>query len=374
MARFSCDSNTNPGAARTFNFAAGPAMLPPEVLRQVREELPYGQRGGMSVLELPFTGREFREIAAAAQRELSELLGVPAHYRILFMHGGASAQFAAVPLNLAGPVDKADYIETGHWASRALREAERYCEARVAASGAAGGFTRVPSQDEWRLGADAAYCHITTNETANGLEYHWTPDTGGVPLVADMSSNFLSGPIDVNRYGLIYAAAQKNIGTAGLAVVIVRADLLGRRQCAAPSILNYSMQAVSDSRYNTPPVFAVYVAGLVFDWLKRQGGLAEMARINRRKSARLYAAIDHSGGFYRCPAAPADRSRMNVCFTLADNRLEAEFLRQAEEQGLLNLKGHGAVGGIRASLYNAMPEEGVAALTDFMQHFAASYG
>ncbi len=349
-------------------------MLPPEVLRQVREELPDGQRGGMSVLELPFTGREFREIAAAAQRDLRDLLAVPAHYRILFMHGGASAQFAAVPLNLAGPLDKADYIETGHWARKALREAERYCDACMAASGAAEGFTRVPSQDEWQLSADAAYCHITSNETANGLEYHWTPDTRGVPLVADMSSNFLAGPIDVNRYGLIYAAAQKNIGTAGLAIVIVRADLFGRRQCAAPSVLNYSVQAASDSMYNTPPTFAVYIAGLVFDWLKRQGGLAAMARINRRKSARLYAAIDRSGGFYRCPAARADRSRMNVCFILADNRLEAEFLQQAEEQGLLNLKGHGAVGGVRASLYNAMPEEGVAALTDFMQHFAARYG
>ncbi|MFA7096536.1 MAG: 3-phosphoserine/phosphohydroxythreonine transaminase [Gammaproteobacteria bacterium] len=359
---------------RTFNFAAGPAMLPPEVVQRVRAELPDGQRGGMSVLELPFTGRGFREIAAAAQRDLGELLGVPPHYRILFMHGGASAQFAAVPLNLAGPLDKADYIETGHWARKAVREAGRYCDARVAASGAAEGFTRVPMQDEWRLSADAAYCHITTNETANGLEYHWTPDTGGVPLVADMSSNFLAGPIDVSRYGLIYAAAQKNIGTAGLAIVIVRADLLDRRQCAAPSVLNYSVQAASDSMYNTPPIFAVYVAGLVFDWLKRQGGLTAMARINRRKSARLYDAIDRSGGFYRCPVARADRSRVNVCFTVAEGRLEAEFLRQAEEEGLLNLKGHSAVGGIRASLYNAMPEEGVAALADFMQHFAARYG
>lgn len=374
MARFSCDSNTDPGAAQTFNFAAGPALLPPEVLQQVREELSGRQQRGMSVLELPFTGREFREIAAAAQRDLSELLGVPPHYRILFMHGGASAQFAAVPLNLAGPLDKADYIETGHWARKAMREAARYCGVCVAASGAAEGFTRVPLQGEWRLSADAAYCHITTNETANGLEYHWTPDIGGVPLVADMSSNFLSGPIDVSRYGLIYAAAQKNIGIAGLAIVIVRADLLDRRQCAAPSILNYSVQAASDSRFNTPPIFAVYVAGLVFDWLRRRGGLAEMARTNRRKSARLYAAIDRSGGFYRCPVARDDRSRMNVCFTLADSRLEAEFLQQAEEQGLLNLRGHSAVGGIRASLYNAMPEEGVAALTDFMQHFAARYG
>jgi phosphoserine aminotransferase len=358
----------------TFNFAAGPAVLPAEVLARLRDELPGLQDGGMTVWEMPFDCAAFRDIQARAEAALRRLLDIPPHYRVLFMHGGASLQFSLLPLNLGCGGAAADYVESGHWSRKAIAEARRYGPVNVAASAVSSGFSRLPRQDEWHCDARAAYCHVTANETADGLEYHWTPDTGAVPLVADMSSNLLSRPLDVTRYGLIYAGAQKNIGPAGLTLVIVREDLLDRPACAAtPSVLDYRVQAAHGSRFNTPLTYAIYLAGLVFDWLEAGGGLAAMAAANARKSSRIYTAIDASAGFYRCAAAPADRSRMNICFALPDASATAAFLALAGERRLLHLKGHGAVGGIRASLYNAMPEAGAAALGEFMTEFAAAY-
>lgn len=359
---------------QVFNFAAGPGAIPEEVLLQARDELLDWRGTGMSVWELPFTGAEFREITARAADDLRQLLAIPSQYRVLFMHGGASAQFSLIPLNLLRGKGSADYADTGHWSRKAIIEARRYCAVNVAASGAATGFDRIPAWEEWRLDPGAAYCHITANETANGSEYHWVPDTGAVPLVADMTSNFLSRPVEVVRYGLIYAGAQKNIGPAGLTVVVVREDLIGGAAAATPSVFDYAIQAEADCCYNTPLTYAIYLAGLVFQWLKRQGGLTAMEARNARKSHKLYAAIARSGGFYRCPVIPRDRSRMNVCFTLADPALTESFLEQAAECGLVNLRGHKAAGGLRASLYNAMPEEGVARLVEFMDEFARTRG
>ncbi len=361
------------GVARSFNFAAGPAIMPREVLAQARDEMLDWRGTGLSVMEMPFTGPEFKNIMARATRDLKDLLAVPDSHRVLFLQGGAYAHFAMVPMNLLRGRDRADYVQTGHWSKRAIAEARRYCQVDVAASGAPDNMTRVPPRESWRLNPEAAYCHITTNETAEGLAFRWTPETGEVPLVADMTSDFLSRPLDVSRYGLIYASAQKSVGPAGLTIVIVRESLLGGALPETPTVFNYKTQADNDSRVNTPPTYAVYVAGLVFEWLKRQGGLPAMARGNRRKSARLYATID-AGGFYRCPVFPADRSLVNVCFRLPEESLEAEFLGEARQHGLLNLGGHPAVGGIRASLYNAMPEEGVDALVDFMEQFSRRHG
>jgi phosphoserine aminotransferase len=346
--------------------------MPAEVLERARDELLDWRATGMSVWELPFTGSEFKEIAAAARADLRDLLAVPPHYKLLFMHGGASAQFSLVPMNLLRGKTSADYVETGHWARKAINEARRYCRVNVAASGAGRHFTRLPSRRTWKLRADAAFCHLTSNETADGLEYHWIPDTGAVPLVADMTSSFLSRPIDISRYGLIYAGAQKNIGPAGLTVVIVREDLIGAALAATPSVFDYKVQADSDGRFNTPLTYGIYLAGLVFEWLKARGGLAAMAEASRRKAAKLYAAIDASD-FYHCPVAVPDRSRMNVCFGLVEPALVATFSSEAARNGLVNLVGHGAVGGLRASLYNAMPEDGVDALIAFMDDFARAH-
>lgn len=343
------------------------------MLAQARAELPDYGGSGMSVMELPFTGREFKAIAAAARGDLRALLGIPADYTVLFMQGGASAQFALVPLNLLGVRRQADYVETGYWSRKAMAEARRYCEVRVAASGAAGGFSRVPPPDAWTVSPDSAYCHITSNETADGLQYHWTPETGAVPLVADMTSDFLSRPIDVARYGVIYAAAQKNVGPAGLTIVIVRTELIGAALPGTPSVFEYKVQADQGSMANTPATWSVYVAGLVFRWLRQRGGLAEMARVNARKAARLYAAIEESEGFYRCRIAPADRSRTIVCFTLREPGLTPAFLAAVRERGLVNLEGHPAVGGLRAALFNAMPEAGAEALAGFMDDFARAH-
>jgi phosphoserine aminotransferase len=357
-------------AMAVYNFAAGPACLPPEVLEQVRAELTDWRGCGSSVLELPFTGAHYKEIAARAEHDLRALLAVPDGYRVLFLQGGASGQFAAIPLNLAAG-GCAQYVVSGHWSRRALAEARRFCAVHVAAETRG---ERVPAQREWRHRPGAAYCHITSNETADGVQYHWTPAPGGTPLVADMSSDFLSRPLDVARYGLIYASAQKNIGPAGLVVVIVREDLLERACAPIPAILDYRRQAESGSRYNTPPTFAVYVAALVFQWLRRRGGLAAAEAAGRHKSALLYAAIEASDGFYRCEVVRADRSRINVCYSLAEPRLEEAFLAGAEARGLRHLKGHPVRGGLRASLYNAMPQAGVEALVDYMQAFAARHG
>lgn len=361
------DGVSSPDAA--YNFAAGPGMMPREVLQQVREELLDGQRSGMSIMEMPFTGEAFQAIQQQAQQDLRELLGVPAGYRILFLQGGASAQFALLPMNLLAAGATADYVDTGHWSRKAIAEGGRYVRINVAASGAAHDYRRIPAQAEWQLNPGAGYCHITSNETADGVAYHWLPDTGSVPLVADMTSDFLSRPLDVERFGVIYAGAQKNIGPAGLTIVIIRDDLLRRARPTTPSVFSYRVQAESNGCFNTPLTHAIYIAGLVFRWLKRQGGLSAMAERNRHKSARLYDAIDDSD-FYRCQPRAMDRSPMNVCFHLAEASRTAEFLQRASARGLLNLKGHPAVGGVRASLYNAMPEAGVDALIDFMQAFA----
>ena len=361
------------GDRRVFNFAAGPAMMPREVLAQARDEMLDWRATGMSVLEMPFTGPEFGEILARAVDDLRELLAIPRDYRVLFLQGGAYAHMALVPMNLLRGRERADYVETGHWSRRAIAEAQRYCHVDVAASGEADNFTRVPRRQTWRLNPNAAFCHITTNETAQGVQFHWTPKTGEVPLVADMTSDFLSGPVDIARYGLIYASAQKNVGPAGLTIVIVREDLLIEALPGTPTVFDYKVQADNDSRVNTPPTYAVYLAGLIFKWLKDQGGMPAIGRVNRGKSAKLYAAINASD-FYRCPVVPADRSRVNVCFRLPDESLEADFLARAHRHGLLNLKGHGVTRGIRASLYNAMPEEGVNALIDFMEEFSRRHG
>lgn len=365
-----------PGAVpgrSVFNFAAGPAIMPREVLEQARDELLDWNGTGQSVWEMPFTGPDYRSIAEAAEADLRALLDIPSDYHVLFLQGGASAQFSLVPLNLAGPDDLVDYVETGHWAHRAIGEARRYCRVNVVASNAADGFRALPPRGSWQLSKHAAYCHITSNETANGLEFHSVPDVGEVPLVADMTSNLLSHPIDIARYGLVYAGAQKNIGPAGLTILIVRDDLIGRARPETPTVFNYQVQVESHGRVNTPLTYAIYLAGLVFRWLRECGGLSAIGAVNARKSAKLYDAIDQSA-FYECLVARSDRSRMNVCFELADPDLQTDFLEQAAGQGLMNLKGHSAIGGLRASLYNAMPEAGVDALIAFMEDFERRRG
>jgi len=356
-----------------YNFSAGPAVLPKAVLQQARDELLDWHGCGMSVMEMSHRSKDFMSIAEQAEADLRELLQIPAGYRVLFLQGGATSQFAMVPFNLLRGRSQADYINTGAWSKKAIAEARRYCTVNIAASSEDTSFTTIPSQDTWQLDTDSAYVHYTPNETIGGVEFHWIPDVGDVPLVADMSSTILSRPLDVSRYGLIYAGAQKNIGPAGLTVVIVRDDLLGSTRDGTPTMFDYKKHADNGSMLNTPPTYAWYLAGMVFDWLKKQGGLSVMEEINRRKSQRLYDAIDQSG-FYRSPVAADCRSRMNVPFTLADNALDSVFLEQCGQAGLLSLKGHRSVGGMRASIYNAMPEAGVDALIDFMGEFERKHG
>ena len=356
-----------------YNFSAGPAVLPRAVLQQAQAELTDWHGSGMSVMEMSHRGKEFLSIASQAEADLRELLAIPDNYRVLFLQGGATSQFAMVPFNLLRGKNTADYINTGAWSKKAIKEAGRFCDVNVAASSEDSGFTTIPAFDSWQLNADAAYVHYTPNETIGGVEFHWVPDSGDVPLVADMSSTILSRPLDVSRYGVIYAGAQKNIGPAGLTVVIVRDDLLGDVAAGTPSMYDYKLHADNGSMLNTPPTYGWYLAGLVFDWLKQQGGLAAMAEINSRKSARLYAALSASG-FYNSPVDPACQSWMNVPFTLADAGLDSEFLVQAGSAGLLSLKGHRSVGGMRASIYNAMPEAGLEALIDFMAEFERTHG
>ncbi|HVC02984.1 MAG TPA: 3-phosphoserine/phosphohydroxythreonine transaminase [Steroidobacteraceae bacterium] len=352
---------------RAFNFSPGPAALPTEVLERVRDELLEWSGDGMSVMEISHRGKAFMHLAAEAEADLRELLAVPAGYQVLFMQGGASAQFALAPMNLAAPGATVDYINTGHWSMQAIAEARRYCEVHVAAdTGPA--YNSVPAQSQLAFSGRAEFVHYTPNETISGVEFPYVPDVGGVPLVADMSSNILSRPIDVGRFGLIYAGAQKNIGPAGLCVLLVREDLLGRARAGTPTVFDYAAVAARGSMLNTPPTFAWYVAALVFKWLKARGGLAAMADCNRAKAARLYAAIDASA-FYRNSIARDARSWMNVTFQLARPALDGEFLRLADAAGLKNLKGHRLAGGMRASIYNAMPPAGVAALIEFMREF-----
>jgi phosphoserine aminotransferase len=348
-------------------------MLPEPVLSRARDEMLEWRGSGMCVAEMSHRGKEFMSIAAQAEADLRELLAVPSNYKVLFLQGGASTQFAAIPMNLLRGATSADYLNTGSWSKKAIAEARRYGQVHVAASTEGDRFTRAPRQDELTLSDDAAYVHYTPNETIEGVELPYVPETAGKPLVADMSSTILSRPIDVSRFGLIYAGAQKNIGPAGLTIVIVREDLLGQTLPATPTMLDYKVQADNDSMYNTPPTYAWYLAGLVFEWLKGLGGLEAMGKINARKAALLYKTIDDSG-FFKNPVEPGSRSWMNVPFTLADSELDDTFIKEAKAANLTTLKGHRSVGGMRASIYNAMPQEGVEALVGFMQEFERRHG
>lgn len=355
---------------KIYNFAAGPAVLPQEVLETARNELLNWHGCGVSVMEMSHRGKEFGQILQEAEADLRELMAIPANYKVLFLQGGATLQFSMIPMNLLRGKAKADYLNTGIWSQKAIDEASKFCEVNVVASSADKNFTYAPAQSEWKLNKDAAYVHYTSNETIGGVEIFWTPQTGDVPLVCDMSSHILSRPIDVSQYGLIYAGAQKNIGPAGLTIVIVREDLIGHAKADTPALLDYKIYADNESMYNTPPTYGIYMAGLVFKLLKKQGGLAAMEQTNIAKANLLYDFLAQSD-FYHSPIAAENRSRMNVPFTLKDSSLDETFLKQAQAQGLLQLKGHKLVGGMRASIYNAMPIEGVQALVDFMKAFEA---
>jgi len=359
--------------SRVFNFSAGPAALPETVLKRAQEELLDWHGCGMSVMEMSHREKEFTQIAEKAEADLRELMGIPDSYKALFMQGGASAQFSMLPMNLLHGKTSADYINTGTWSTKAIAEAKRYCQVNVAASTESNRFTSAPAQSELQLDPNAAYLHYTPNETIGGVEFDYMPDAGEVPLVADMSSTILSHPVDVEQFGVIYAGAQKNIGPAGLTVVIIREDLIGNALDCTPTMFNYRVCADNGSMYNTPPTYGWYLAGLVFEWLKEQGGVQAMADVNARKAAKLYAAIDGSD-FYSNPVALNNRSRMNVPFILAKSELDDLFVKEAEAAGLTMLRGHRSVGGMRASIYNAMPEAGVDALIQFMADFEARNG
>jgi phosphoserine aminotransferase len=352
---------------RAFNFSPGPAVLPLEVMEQAQGELLDWHHSGMSVMEISHRSTAFMQVASEAEADLRDLLSMPHNYRVLFLQGGASAQFSLVPMNLAAPHSTVDYINTGHWSRRAIAEAARYCKVHLAGD-AGGDYLRVPPQSELRFSADAAYAHYTPNETISGVEFGYVPQTGRVPLIADMSSSILSRPIDVSQFGLIYAGAQKNIGPAGLTVVIVRDDLIDRARPETPVVFEYRAIAANQSMLNTPPTFAWYMAGLVFKWLKSAGGLAAVGERNRIKAEILYAAVDESR-MYENPVAKDARSRMNVTFTLSKPGLDAAFLAEAAAAGLHGLKGHRVLGGMRASIYNAMPLAGVETLISFMRDF-----
>ncbi|RJR14833.1 MAG: 3-phosphoserine/phosphohydroxythreonine transaminase [Nitrospiraceae bacterium] len=354
--------------SRVFNFSAGPAMLPEEVMKQAAMEMTDWKGCGMSVMEMSHRSKEYITIAEKAEKDLREIMSIPDNYKVLFLQGGASAQFAMVPMNLLRGKDTADYINTGAWSKKAIAEAKLFCKVNIAASSETSKFTTIPLRSDWQLNPEAAYVHYTPNETIGGVEFHSIPDVGNVPLVADMSSTILSRPVDVSKYGVIYAGAQKNIGPAGLTIAIVRDDLIGQTIPATPTMLSYETHSKADSMYNTPPTYSWYIAGLVFEWIKNKGGLNKMAEMNKRKADKLYSVIDNSD-FYRNPVEPVSRSWMNVPFTLANPELDGKFLEQAKAAGLVTLKGHRSVGGMRASIYNAMPEEGVDALIALMKDF-----
>ncbi|MGU7842154.1 3-phosphoserine/phosphohydroxythreonine transaminase [Burkholderia sp. AW33-5] len=354
---------------RVFNFSAGPAALPEEVLRQAADEMLDWHGSGMSVMEMSHRGKEFMSIHEAALTDLRELLDVPASHRILFLQGGGIAENAIVPMNLLGSRKTADFVVTGSWSQKSFNEAKKYGTPHLAASGkTADGFTRAPARAEWQLSDDPAYVHLCTNETIDGVETFEIPDLGDVPLVADVSSHILSRPMDVAKYGVLFGGAQKNIGMAGVTVVIVREDLLDRALSICPSAFEWKTVAANNSLYNTPPTYAIYIAGLVFQWLKRQGGLEAIEARNFEKAKLLYDTIDASS-FYLNKVEPAVRSRMNVPFFLADETRNEDFLAGAKARGLLQLKGHKSVGGMRASIYNAVPLEGVKALVEYMKDF-----
>ena len=358
---------------RAYNFCAGPAALPEAVLLRAQAELLDWQGKGLSVMEMSHRSDEFVSIAEKAEQDLRDLLSIPSNYKVLFLQGGASQQFAQVPLNLLPEDGKADYIDTGIWSKKAIEEAQRFGTVNIAASAKPYDYFAIPGQNEWQLSKDAAYVHYAPNETIGGLEFGWIPEVGDVPLVADMSSDILSRPIDVSKFGLIYAGAQKNIGPSGLVVTIIREDLLGRARSICPTMLNYKIAADNGSMYNTPPTLAWYLSGLVFAWLKEQGGVEAIGRLNEQKQRKLYDFIDASG-LYSNPIAKNDRSWMNVPFRLADEKLDKPFLVGAEARGLLNLKGHRSVGGMRASIYNAVGLEAVDALLTYMAEFEKEHG
>lgn len=358
---------------RAYNFCAGPAALPQQVLSEAQKDLLSYKGKGLSVMEMSHRSAEYVAIAEEAEKDLRELLRVPSNYKVLFLQGGASLQFAQIPMNLLRGHSTADYVNTGMWSGKAIAEAKKYCDVNVVATDEANKFRGVPAFDTWSLNPKAAYLHYAENETIHGVQFNYIPEVD-VPLVADFSSSILSQPLDVSKFGLIYAGAQKNIGPAGIVLVIVREDLLGEVLPGTPTMLDYKVAADNGSMYNTPPTFSWYLSGLVFKWLKHLGGLEKMAEINQRKAAKLYAAIDNSGGFYHNPVIKTYRSLMNIPFTLADSSLDKTFLKDAEARGLLNLAGHRSVGGMRASLYNAVPEEGVDALVEFMQDFQKKMG
>ncbi len=359
--------------SRVYNFSAGPAALPLPVLERIRADIPDWNATGMTVMEVSHRGKAFVETAAKAEQDVRDLLAIPDDYSVLFIQGGATMHFSMVPLNLATAGQTVDYLQTGSWSKKAVAEARRYCKVNVIADSADRKFTYIPPESEWQRSRDAAYLHYTPNETIDGVEFHFIPQTRGLPLVADMSSTILSRPLDVSRFGIIYAGAQKNIGPAGITLVIIRKELLEPARSDIPSLLTYKIYAESDSMTNTPPTFAWYVAGLVFEYLKEQGGLEAAAQRNQRKSRKLYAAIDASG-FYSSPVQPDCRSWMNVPFALADATLDSKFLAGAEQAGLTNLKGHRSVGGMRASIYNATTEEAVDALIQYMREFERRNG
>lgn len=359
---------------RVYNFSAGPAMLPVPVLEQARDEMVDYKGSGMSVMEMSHRSKEYMEIITSAEALVREQMGVPDNYKVLFLQGGATLQFAMLPMNLVtDPAQSADYVSTGSWSKKAIKEGKKFCQVRVVASSEDVNFSRIPKAHELQFDPNAVYAHITSNNTIFGTEWHYTPDTGNVPLCADMSSNILSRPVDVSRYGVIYAGAQKNLGPSGVTLVVIREDLIGRRQ-GLPDMLDYKIQADNGSMYNTPPCYSIYILKLVLEWVKANGGVAQMEMRNIRKAEKLYTAIDTSGGFYNCPTEPGSRSRMNVPFTLKEDALTESFLAEAKKAGLTTLKGHRSVGGMRASIYNAMPEEGVDALVAFMRDFAGRNG
>ena len=359
--------------SRIFNFSAGPATLPEAVLKDVQAEMLEWNGTGASVMEVSHRGKPFMQTAAQAEQDLRDLMGIPDNYKVLFLQGGATAQFSAIPLNLKFLGGKADYAHTGHWSKKAIADAKRFVDVNVVCDTSDEAYKHVPAAAQWNLSDDASYVHITPNETIAGVEFDWLPETGK-PICADLSSTILSREIDVSKYGIIYAGAQKNIGPAGLTLVIVRDDLVGHFPADAPRLMDYQVMAESDSMNNTPPTFGWYLAGKVFAWLKANGGVAAMEKVNKAKAEKLYSYIDSSDGFYTNPVAVENRSRMNVPFILANADLDAAFLEQSHAAGLHALKGHRSVGGMRASIYNAMSPEGVDALIDFMDSFKANNG
>lgn len=360
--------------SRAYNFSAGPAALPEPVLQQARSEWLDWHGAGASIVELSHRGPEFMQVAAEADADLRTLLSIPDEYAVLFLQGGATTQQALLALNFADPGQTADYVLSGHWGATALKQAQPYVATHVAADSGTDGYRGLPARGQWKLSADAAYVHYTANETIHGVEFRDIPDVGDVPLIGDFSSSIASEPIDVSRFGVLYAGAQKNLGPVGVTVVIVRRDLLERAGQPRAPILDYRAHAAHGSMLNTPPTFNWYLAGLVFKWMLAEGGVAEFARRSARKAALLYEAIDGSGGFYRNPVAPDARSRMNVVFSLHDDALDTRFLAEAKEAGLISLKGHRVLGGMRASIYNAMPESGALALAGFMGDFQRRHG